>query len=73
MSNVVKIYWNSNNPFETYKEARAARSEDWTLRCKNLVEVFGVPGTRYTTNATKDFMEIQFKDSQDALLCKLML
>lgn len=45
----------------------------WNEICAKVVEHFGNPGDRYTTNPDEDCMMIDFKNPQDYLMCKMLL
>ena len=45
----------------------------WDKKCIRVIESFGLPGGKYETELTEDYMIFHFKDPQDALVAKLML
>ena len=45
----------------------------WNKLCARIVEHFGLPGGKYKTDLSSDWMKFKFYDEKDALLCKLML
>lgn len=45
----------------------------WTEACAQIMEQFGLPGHRYTTEVDRDFMKFHFKDSKDAFMCRLLI
>ena len=45
----------------------------WNETCARIMEHFGLPGDRYTTEINPDCMFFNFKDSKDALLCRLLI
>ncbi len=45
----------------------------WTETCADIMEVFGLPGNRYTSHPTPDYMDIHFKSKKDADLCRVMI
>ncbi len=45
----------------------------WNETCADIVEHFGLPGDRYTTEINENEMKFFFKDERDALLCKIMI
>jgi hypothetical protein len=45
----------------------------WSDHCATIIEQFGLPGNRYTTEVCEDWMSFKFKDEKDAFLCKIML
>lgn len=57
----IKIPWeNQNNNW-------------WNETCAQIIEHFGLPGDRYTTEVSADEMKFFFKDDKEALLCKIMI
>ncbi len=40
----------------------------WDLACIYAVETFGLPGERYKTELTSDWMIFEFNDSKDAVM-----
>lgn len=46
-------------------------NEWWDKACQWVVEEFGLPGGRYKTEVTQDYMIFDFKDREDAMLMKL--
>jgi len=51
--------------------ARDDYMELWNMRMANIVELFGLPGDRYITEITQDYMTFWFRDHRDALLFRL--
>ena len=45
--------------------------ELWNMRMARVVELFGLPGDRYVTELTEDYMTFWFRDAHDALLFRL--
>lgn len=45
----------------------------WNEACADVIEVFGLPGEKFTSHATTNYMEFYFKSSKDAELCKILL
>jgi hypothetical protein len=45
----------------------------WNETCANIVEHFGLPGNRYTTEVSTEEMKFFFKDEKDALMCMLLI
>ena len=43
----------------------------WNRTCVWAVEQFGLPGDRYETHATEEYMEFYFKDERDAIIFEL--
>ena len=39
----------------------------WNETCAWAVEQFGLPGDRFTTHATEDYMDFYFVDERDAI------
>ena len=46
---------------------------NWNELCANVLEVFGLPGNRYVTSASREFMEFMFRSEKDQRLCILLL
>ena len=45
----------------------------WDKKCISVLERFGLPGDKYETEITADYMIFHFDDPEDALVAKLML
>jgi len=45
----------------------------WNETCADIMEVFGLPGDRYISKPTADFMTFTFKNKKDADLCKVLI
>lgn len=45
----------------------------WNDICANIVEHFGLPGEKYTTEVTEDFMNFIFHNDHDGLMCKILV
>jgi hypothetical protein len=45
----------------------------WNETCAQIVEHFGLPGDRYTTEVGADEMKFFFRNEKEALLCKIMI
>lgn len=45
----------------------------WNEVCAQIVERFGLPGDKYTTEVSADWMGFKFNDEKDALMCRLMI
>jgi len=56
----VRISWQENHDIPT-----------WNKTCAWAVEHFGLPGHRYETHATEDYMDFYFTDERDAILFEL--
>lgn len=56
----------------TVRWGRGPDSTDyWDQLCIYAIEQFGLPGQRYITDITADYMTWAFKSDQDALIFKL--
>ena len=44
---------------------------DWNETCAWAIEKFGLPGDRFTSHPTEDYMDFHFKDEKDAILFEL--
>ena len=56
----VRISWQENHDIPT-----------WNQTCVWAIERFGLPGDRYVTHATEDYMDFYFVDERDAILFQL--
>ena len=45
----------------------------WNETCAQIMEQFGLPGDRYTTEISPDEMIFNFNNSDDALMCKILI
>lgn len=45
----------------------------WNETCADILEVFGLPGDRYTSHPAHDKMDFNFKSQKDADLCKILI
>ncbi len=45
----------------------------WNETCANIMEVFGLPGGKYTTEISAECMHFNFKDEKDAFMCKILI
>lgn len=45
----------------------------WSELCADIMEVFGLPGDRYFSVPTEDYMIFTFKNKKDAELCRILL
>ena len=46
---------------------------DWTEKCTRVLESFGLPGNKYFTSVTEDYMLFSFVEPEDAMIAKLMI
>lgn len=58
----IRVPWESNN--STYL---------WNEICADIVEVFGLPGDRFMSHPTMDYMDFNFKSEKDMELCKILI
>jgi hypothetical protein len=58
---VVSIPWTGQNEYW------------WNETCADVLEVFGLPGNRYTSHPTQDKMDFYFKSEKDADLCRILI
>jgi hypothetical protein len=45
----------------------------WNDTCASVLEHFGLPGDRYITEVSTDYMKFHFKNEHDALMCRLLI
>lgn len=65
----VKVSWQYERGLAI--ETRAVLA--WNEICARIMERFGLPGGRYTTEVTSDYMIFHFNTAEDALVAKLMV
>jgi len=58
----IKIYWKNGDNISA-----------WDERCIELLEHFGLPGGRYVTSFSENYLEINFYKHEDAVLATLLL
>lgn len=56
----VRISWHPNHTIST-----------WNETCVWAIEKFGLPGDRYVTQATDEYMDFYFVDERDAIIFEL--
>ena len=44
---------------------------DWNETCAIAIELFGLPGNKYSCKFSKEFIEFHFNDEKDAILFEL--
>lgn len=54
---LVRIQWTTRRP--------------WNDICIHAIEKYGLPGGKYTTLPTTDYMDFYFKDDKDAMWFRL--
>ena len=59
--NVINLTWNSQT------------ANWWNESCALIIEHFGLPGHRYTTEVSLDYMKFFFKSAEDKLMCAILL
>ena len=59
--NIVTVVWDNQNEFW------------WNETCAMVLEVFGLPGSRYESKPDHDYMSFNFKNQKDADLCRILL
>lgn len=61
LDTTVRLSWENQNKYW------------WNEVCADVVEVFGLPGERFTSHPTPNYMDFHFKSKKDADLCRIML
>lgn len=59
MSTTIRIYYYTEHPDVP---------QAWNEVCARAVEMFGLPGDRFTTSLHSDYMDFIFKSNKDALM-----
>jgi hypothetical protein len=57
-------------PFELTTEVNN-NITNWNETCARAIELFGLPGEKYTCKFNKDFLEFWFVDEKDAIMFEL--
>lgn len=60
-SKVVRLPWDGQDKYW------------WNEVCADVIEVFGLPGDRFTSHPTPNYMDFHFKSQKDYELCKILL
>lgn len=71
MTYPVKVSWHWESVNHDALESRAVFA--WNEICARVLERFGLPGGKYTTEVTTDYMIFNFIDAEDALMASLMI
>lgn len=45
----------------------------WNATCARIIEHFGLPGDKYTTEVSVNEMKFFFKNEKEALLCRILI
>ena len=45
----------------------------WNQATSAILEHFGLPGDKYTTELTADYMKFLFKDDREGLMCQILV
>jgi hypothetical protein len=45
----------------------------WTDPCTLIMDLFGLPGERYTTTITHKSIQFHFNEDKDAFMCRLLI
>jgi hypothetical protein len=45
----------------------------WNETCAKIIDHFGLPGDRYTTEVSTESMKFFFKDEKEAFMCRIMI
>jgi hypothetical protein len=45
----------------------------WNETCAKIIEHFGLPGGKYTTEVSVNEMKFFFKNEKEAFLCRIMI
>lgn len=53
--------------------SKANKMTQWNEITASIVEHFGLPGDKYTTEVTEDYMDFNFHNDHDGLLCKILV
>lgn len=56
----VRISWDTHNKYPK-----------WSETCAWAIDNFGLPGDRFTTHSTEEYLDFYFVDERDAILFQL--
>lgn len=45
----------------------------WNEVCADIMEVFGLPGEKYVSHPTPNYMDFYFKSTKDLEFCKILI
>ena len=45
----------------------------WNQVTASILEHFGLPGDKYTTEITEHYMNFQFQDDREGLMCQILV
>ena len=57
---IVRIAWNTKNPY-------GLEIDGWNEICAWAIEKYGLPGHRFSTKCTENYMDFYFQDERDAI------
>jgi hypothetical protein len=60
---IVHIPWNP----------KASNIPIWNQITASIMERFGLPGYKYTTEITENYMNFHFQDDHEGLICQLLV
>jgi predicted RecB family nuclease len=60
----VRLLWNRHDVWGN-------ELDKWNDICAWAIETFGLPGHRFSTKATEDYMDFYFQDEKDAIYFSL--
>jgi hypothetical protein len=63
----------NNYPIKIEWEIGDGYGQPWNELCAVIIEKFGLPGNKYTTEVTNHWMIFHFKEQEDQLMAKLTL
>ena len=66
MTYPVKITWSLTDDTDS-------NTQTWTETCARVLEQFGLPGDRYTTEISPEYMIFNFVTREDAVMATLMI
>ena len=52
---------------------KAHKMTQWNEITASIVEHFGLPGDKYTTELTEEYMDFHFHNDHEGLLCKILV
>ncbi len=64
---------NKKHPLKISWSIGDGYGDSWNEICAQVIEKFGLPGDRYTTEISSNWMIFYFREAEDLLMAKLTL
>ncbi len=67
----MKLVENKKHPLKISWSIGDGYGDPWNEICAQVIEKFGLPGDRYTTEISTNWMIFYFREAEDLLMAKL--